>query len=53
MATPAPFARRRLGRRLSVLSVAVAGGLALVVAGAVGVAAAPTLHRSGAGRTPL
>ena len=49
MATPAPFARRRLGRRLSVLSVAVAGGLALVVAGAVGVAAAPTLHRSGGG----
>ena len=47
MAMPAPFARRRLGRRLSAVSVAVAGGLALAVAGAVGVAAAPTLHRSG------
>jgi hypothetical protein len=49
MATPAPFARRRLGRRLSAVSVAVVGSLALAVAGALGVAAAPTLHGSSSG----
>jgi len=49
MATPAPFARRRLGRRLSAVSVAVMGTLALAVAGALGVAAAPTLHGSSSG----
>ena len=46
MATPAPFARRQLGRPLSAVSVAVVGSLALAVAGALGVAAAPTLHGS-------
>ncbi|MGA3184170.1 MAG: hypothetical protein ABSE52_06195 [Candidatus Dormibacteria bacterium] len=42
MATPSPFARHRLGRRLSAFSVAVAIGLTLAVTGALGVAAAPT-----------